>query len=66
MFDVDAVNADEHLVHKDLAHTFDSCGPNQREPVSAQESARNNHLQIIAVTQPIATLTAFVRTVIPL
>src|ERR1700741_2040694 len=51
MFDVDAVDADEYLVYKDLADTFDCGWTNQREPVSTQKSSGHDDLQIVAVTQ---------------
>src|SRR5215207_6387522 len=51
MFDVDSINSHEYFVYEDLANTLDSGWSNQREPVSTQESACKNDLQIITVTQ---------------
>src|SRR5215213_1597723 len=51
MFDMNAVDADEHLVYKDFADAFNSGWTNECEPVSTQESACNDDLQIVAVTQ---------------
>ena len=51
MLDVYAIDADEYLVHKDLADAFDRRWTNEGEPVSTKKSAGNDHLQIIAMTQ---------------
>ena len=49
--DVDPINAYENLVYKDLTNAFNCRRTNEREPVAAQESARDDDLQIVAVTQ---------------
>src|SRR6476659_2994959 len=51
MFDMNAVDADEHLVYKDFADAFDSGWTNEGKPVSTQEPAGNDDLQIVAMTQ---------------
>src|ERR1043166_9243725 len=51
MFDVNAVDADEYFVDEDLADALYSGWTNECEPVSTQETASNDHLQIGAMTQ---------------